>query len=83
MLTTCQAAHTDTGPTTATLDKPPEDPSALPGEMDGLSLRVETDRPLEEVARLTDAGVHFTRLRVDRPDLEAVFLNLTGRRLRN
>ena len=68
---------------TATLDKPPPDPSALPGELDGLSLRVETNRPLEEVARLTDAGVHFTRLRVDRPDLEAVFLNLTGRRLRD
>jgi ABC-2 type transport system ATP-binding protein len=68
---------------TATMDKPPEDPSALPGELDGRSLRVETDRPLEEVARLTDAGVHFTQLRVDRPDLEAVFLNLTGRRLRD
>jgi len=67
----------------ATLEQAPADPSALPGTLDGLALRVETDQPLESLARITDAGVHFTSLRVDRPDLEAVFLNLTGRRLRD
>jgi len=67
----------------ATLERVPPDPSALPGSLDGLALRVETDHPLEDLARITDAGVHFTSLRVDRSDLEAVFLNLTGRRLRD
>lgn len=68
---------------TAELDRPPDDPSSLQGEVDGTSLRIETDRPLEEVARLSTLGVTFRTLKVDRPDLEVVFLNLTGRRLRD
>jgi ABC-2 type transport system ATP-binding protein len=55
----------------------------LPGRLDGQALRVETGQPLEEVARLAAAGVRFATLRVERPDLEAVFLSLTGRRLRD
>lgn len=44
--------------------------------------RIETDDPVAELRRLQDAGTleHF---RVDRPDLEQVFLNLTGRHLRD
>lgn len=44
--------------------------------------RVETDDPVAELRRLQEAGTleHF---RVDRPDLEQVFLNLTGRHLRD
>jgi len=44
--------------------------------------RIETDDPVAELKRLQEAGTleHF---RVDRPDLEQVFLNLTGRHLRD
>ncbi|MBL9102786.1 MAG: ABC transporter ATP-binding protein [Myxococcales bacterium] len=44
--------------------------------------RVETEDPVREVARQLDAG-GVTSLRIDRPDLESVFLNLTGRSLRD
>jgi ABC-2 type transport system ATP-binding protein len=58
-------------------------PSIVDAEVDGETLRIETDQPLEEVARLARAGGKLTRLHVDRPDLEAVFLKLTGRKLRD
>jgi ABC-2 type transport system ATP-binding protein len=45
--------------------------------------RVETDRPPETVAELARSGAAFTAIRVERPDLETVFLALTGRRLRD
>jgi ABC-2 type transport system ATP-binding protein len=67
----------------AELERPPTDPKALPGRLEGTSLRVDTSEPLEEIARLSAAGVRFRSLRVEQPDLEAVFLNLTGRRLRD
>ena len=44
--------------------------------------RLETDDPVREVAaQLASGGV--TRLRIDRPNLESVFLTLTGRSLRD
>jgi ABC-2 type transport system ATP-binding protein len=46
-------------------------------------LRLASKTPLEDVAKLAQAGVGLTTLRLERPDLEAVFLNLTGRRLRD
>lgn len=58
-------------------------PADLPGERDGQLLRIDTDRPLEEIARLNARGLVFRSLHVERPDLEGVFLNLTGRRLRD
>jgi ABC-2 type transport system ATP-binding protein len=67
----------------AELERPPADPAGLPGRLEGTSLRFETEQPLEEIARLSAAGIPFRSLRVDRPDLEAVFLALTGRRLRD
>lgn len=45
-------------------------------------IRIETDDPLKELGRLHQDG-GLVRLRVDRPDLEGVFLNLTGRHLRD
>ena len=45
-------------------------------------LRVESDDPLEECIKLQREG-DILSLRVDRPDLERVFLNLTGRELRD
>jgi ABC-2 type transport system ATP-binding protein len=43
---------------------------------------VETDDPVAELTRLQKEG-RLERFRVDRPDLERVFLNLTGRHLRD
>jgi len=49
----------------------------------GNLLRIDTSSPDAEVKRLLDRGVRFSSLRIHRPDLESVFLNLTGRRLRD
>jgi len=67
----------------AELENPPAEPAALPGQLDGTRLRFETDRPLETLVELAARGMKATTFRVDRPDLEKVFLTLTGRRLRD
>ena len=67
----------------AELAAPSEDPSSLPGTLEGTSLRIETDNPMATVAELTSTGHRFVTMRINRADLEAVFLNLTGRRLRD
>jgi ABC-2 type transport system ATP-binding protein len=67
----------------AELEAAPPDGVALPGQRDGMVLRFESDRPFDEATRLVAAGVKFAAFRVDRPNLEAVFLALTGRRLRD
>lgn len=67
----------------AELVRPPGDRSLLPAPLDNLFLRFETDRPFEEIGRLTSAGIAFQSLEVTRPDLESVFLTLTGRSLRD
>ncbi len=61
----------------------PADQTALPGRLEENRLRIDTDKPMEELARLTKLGLDFAQLKVDRPDLETVFLNLTGRSLRD
>lgn len=45
-------------------------------------VRVETPDPMAELARLQEQG-KLLRFRVESPNLEAVFLNLTGRHLRD
>jgi ABC-2 type transport system ATP-binding protein len=55
----------------------------LPGDVENGRLSFTSEKPLEEVARLNSAGVTFRTLHVKRPDLERVFLNLTGRSLRD
>ena len=65
------------------LASPPKDASGLPGKIEGTHLRVETDKPLEMVAQLAQSGQDFISVNVDRADLETVFLNLTGRSLRD
>ena len=67
----------------AELVSPPDDPSGLPGKLDGTSLRIETDQPMEQFAEIAGSGLKFQSVRIERADLEAVFLNLTGRRLRD
>jgi len=61
----------------------PEDKSLLPGTIDGSRLRAESDRPMEQLAEMIESGLKFSRIAVERADLETVFLNLTGRRLRD
>ena len=66
------------------LREPMEDPSLLPGAvLQDSILRLETDRPLETVAQIGKLGLSFLNMKVHRSDLETVFLNLTGRRLRD
>jgi ABC-2 type transport system ATP-binding protein len=55
----------------------------MPGQLEGESVRFESDRPLEQVADLTGKGVQFQTLSIAQPDLESVFLSLTGRSLRD
>lgn len=55
----------------------------LPGVLNELQLRFESAQPFQEVMALTSQGVVFHSLQVTQPDLESVFLSLTGRRLRD
>ena len=56
---------------------------SLPAPLEGNILRFASDQPFEDANRLRNAGVQFVRFHIDRPSLESVFLNLTGRRLRD
>lgn len=76
-------AHGGKSVITAVLNEVPEDRSGLPGRLEENTLRIDTSKPMEELAGLTKSGLDIGQLRVDRPDLETVFLNLTGRSLRN
>jgi len=67
----------------AELGAVPEPGTELPGRLDGTTLTVDTDRPFELVATLGRGGLDIRSLRVERPDLERVFLQLTGRSLRD
>ena len=44
---------------------------------------IETDQPVEAIKQLAAAGVSIRDLALHQPDLETVFLKLTGRRLRD
>ncbi|MFO0895695.1 MAG: ABC transporter ATP-binding protein [Phycisphaerales bacterium] len=56
--------------------------SAVVIERGGEEERVETAEPLAVISQALGAG-DVTGLRLERPDLESVFLNLTGRSLRD
>jgi ABC-2 type transport system ATP-binding protein len=47
------------------------------------SIRFETTEPMRSLAALNQCGVPFKALKVETANLEDVFLNLTGRRLRD
>lgn len=65
------------------LAAPPPDSIALPAVVDGTRLRWETDQPLDDLGRLSAAGLKVSSFQMQRPNLETVFLSLTGRRLRD
>ena len=76
-------SHAGKACVTAVMDKAPAENIPLPAVPDNLTLRFEAVKPIEEVARLTNLGVEFKSVHIDQPDLESVFLNLTGRSLRD
>ena len=55
----------------------------LPGTLDGRDLRFQSENPIDEIAKLTNEGVKFQTVQINQPDLESVFLKLTGRSLRD
>jgi ABC-2 type transport system ATP-binding protein len=56
--------------------------STVTAERAGGEVRLETDDPVSELVRLQEGG-KLLRFSVESPDLEGVFLNLTGRHLRD
>ena len=52
-------------------------------QFDGDKIRFQTSQPMESLAKLNSSGVRFRSLKVQTANLEDVFLNLTGRRLRD
>jgi len=67
----------------AELIAPPKDPSMFGAQLTESTLRIPSPSPFKEVARIAEMGLEMSSLRVDRPDLESVFLSLTGRSLRD
>jgi ABC-2 type transport system ATP-binding protein len=67
----------------AELERIPENFAYVEGELIDSTLRISTMHPFQEVAKLAQMAVPMSSLRVDRPDLESVFLSLTGRSLRD
>ncbi len=67
----------------AEFESVPDDVSSLPGTVEGNIIRIVTEKPMEDLASLTRNGQTFRQLRIDQPNLETVFLNLTGRSLRD
>lgn len=66
----------------AQVDYWPESLAAIASPQEGM-LRVESSNPLEDVASWTKTGATFRSLQITSPDLESVFLHLTGRSLRD
>jgi ABC-2 type transport system ATP-binding protein len=62
---------------------PPATAGELPGRLQDDVLRLETTDPLGELTRLGRSDLEFRKLSVRQPDLETVFLALTGRSLRD
>lgn len=78
------SAHGGRSVVRATLAEQPVDPGVLPSPPDESGcIRFETTDPLAQIGSLSDRGVRFSSWRVDEPDLETVFLTLTGRSLRD
>ncbi|MEM7315499.1 MAG: ABC transporter ATP-binding protein, partial [Planctomycetota bacterium] len=68
---------------TAELAGPAPEGAQLPGNLDEQVWTFESHDPFAEIGKATTAGVQLATLNVARPTLEDVFLNLTGRSLRD
>jgi ABC-2 type transport system ATP-binding protein len=51
--------------------------------IEGNTIRFQTTEPAQALATLNQCGIRYQTLKVDTANLEDVFLNLTGRRLRD
>lgn len=78
-----KAAHGGPAEVLAELEGTPEHAMKLPGAVEDGVLRIQSPKPFEAIAQLGALGVRFRRLEVRQPTLESVFLNLTGRSLRD
>ena len=67
----------------AVFEKIPGGKDTMPGRWEENRYRTETDKPMELVAQLFSLGENIQNVHIDKPTLEDVFLNLTGRRLRD
>jgi ABC-2 type transport system ATP-binding protein len=74
----------------AELEQSPSDPEKIKQllnnkniQLEGTKIRFETGRPMESLAMLNRSDIRFQTLKVQTANLEDVFLNLTGRRLRD
>jgi ABC-2 type transport system ATP-binding protein len=74
----------------AELEQSPPDPEKIKQlinhkdvQLKGTKIKFETDKPMESLAMLNRSSVSFKSLKVEMANLEDVFLNLTGRRLRD
>jgi ABC-2 type transport system ATP-binding protein len=79
------ASHIEIG-----LAEAPQDPRSLGAKLgvddlssEGSTIRFQTTAPAQALAALNQSGVRYQTLKVDTANLEDVFLNLTGRRLRD
>lgn len=57
--------------------------SACPGVQQDRTFHFRAQNPLQTVMRMAEGGVAFKTLQIREPDLETVFLSLTGRNLRD
>jgi ABC-2 type transport system ATP-binding protein len=76
------ASHGGASKITADVEFWPKELSAVGTPLEGQLLTTSAE-PLAEVARWTNAGAKLNSLQISSPDLESVFLNLTGRSLRD
>ena len=79
------ASHIEIG-----LNEVPQDVGGLAARLgvdnlglEGSTIRFQTTEPAQALATLNQCGVRYKTLKVDTANLEDVFLNLTGRRLRD
>ncbi len=77
------AAHGGPSSVEAELKELPAEPASLPGKLEGKTLRFQSEKPLEDAARLMASGLRCQTLQIRQADLESVFLQLTGRSLRD
>ncbi len=77
------AVHGETSFVQAELAESPPADTELPGTLNGLSWQFRSREPFADVAHSLSSGLRLASLHVSRPNLESVFLNLTGRSLRD
>jgi ABC-2 type transport system ATP-binding protein len=68
---------------TVELEAEPESMDSIPGTLEGTTLRIETATPLKTIAGLGAVRLKIQKMNMHHSDLETVFLNLTGRSLRD